>query len=517
MKPSSGLREPLTKLPPESVEDGPQQKPVNVAGLRPGEDFSRRGEVLSFLLKAGWKRAGGNPERLHLTRPGKERGISATLYNGRILRVFSSNAGPFEENTNYSAFAVYAKLEHGGDFQAAARELGRQGFGSPPQSKTEDHRGDQYQGPDKDQDPRPEEPENKTPRFEFTHNADILTDLRPTEWRIRDVMVDNSLYYNFGDPGHFKTFAELDRDLCIASGISYHGHDVKQGTVFYIAGEGQQGIGRRIAAFHIAHKTRAADVPFFVSRTPTQIMAPAALDDVRRAVDVMAKAYGPPAVVHFDTLARNFGEGDENATKDMNAAISNLDKAFGNDFCRGLTHHTGHGNKDRARGSIALHGAADIAYRVSLTESGQVLVECKKMKDAPNAPLMLFNRREILLQIGDEVDGSYVLDLASEGDEALHLVNPKKAVELKGNLLKALDILRNLYKRYNENLKKSRITGTPNVLYTDWRTACNDAGLYPRTDHFRKAFEKLLLRGFVGVDESKRFVYLKDIIEENGD
>ena len=54
--------------------------------------------------------------------------------------------------------------------------------------------------------------------FQFIHNADILADLRPIEWRIHDVLPDYALYYNFGDPGHFKTFIELDRLLCIASG-----------------------------------------------------------------------------------------------------------------------------------------------------------------------------------------------------------------------------------------------------------------------------------------------------------
>jgi hypothetical protein len=351
--------------------------------------------------------------------------------------------------------------------------------------------------------------------FQFIHNADILADLRPIEWRIRDILTDYALYYNFGDPGHFKTFIELDRLLCIASGIDYHGHPVKQGTVFYIAGEGQQGIGRRIAAWHIAHKTKAADVPFFVSKTPTQLMDPDAIKEVRQAVDIMAKAYGPPAVVHFDTLARNFGEGDENATKDMNAAISNLDKAFGSDFCRGLTHHTGHANKDRARGSMALHGAADGAFRVSLTPSGQIVVECKKLKDAPTPLLMVFNRQEMLLRIGDIEDRSYIMELEAEGDEAIGLVKPQKAVELKGGLARALVILRRLFARFEENLKAGgRSTATPQVSYIDWRTACMDAGLYKRTDKFREAFEKLLIRGFVGVDESKKFVYLNDIVDE---
>jgi hypothetical protein len=352
--------------------------------------------------------------------------------------------------------------------------------------------------------------------FQFVHNADILSDLRPIEWRIRDILTDYSLYYNFGDPGHFKTFVELDRLLCIAAGIDYHGHAVKLGTVFYICGEGWQGIGRRIAAWHIAHGTKAADVPFFVSRTPTQLMDLEAVHDVRRAVDIMTKEYGPPAVVHIDTLARNFGEGDENATKDMNAAISNLDKAFGADFCRGLTHHTGHANKDRARGAMALHGAADGAFRICLTESGQIVVECKKMKDAPTAPLMVFERREVLLQIGNTEDRSYVLDLAAEGDEACGIVKPKKEAELKGGLQKALDILRRLYARYENNLKKGgRSCATPAVSFADWRTACMDAGIYKRTDNFRTAAEKILLHGLIRFDEAKKYVYLVEMVSED--
>ena len=43
-----------------------------------------------------------------------------------------------------------------------------------------------------------------------------------------------------------------------------------------------------------------------------------------------------------------------------------------------------------------------------------------------------------------------------------------------------------------------------------------DAGLYKRTDNFRRAFEAILLSGLVEFDGSKKFVYLKETIEENG-
>jgi len=45
------------------------------------------------------------------------------------LYVFSSNAAPFEPGKAYGPFAVYALLEHHGDFAAAARALRAEGYG----------------------------------------------------------------------------------------------------------------------------------------------------------------------------------------------------------------------------------------------------------------------------------------------------------------------------------------------------------------------------------------------------
>ena len=50
--------------------------------------------------------------------------MSATLKDN-VLYVFSSNAAPFEPNQAYSPFAVYTLLEHGGDWERAARRASR--------------------------------------------------------------------------------------------------------------------------------------------------------------------------------------------------------------------------------------------------------------------------------------------------------------------------------------------------------------------------------------------------------
>jgi hypothetical protein len=105
---------------------------------RPGDDFNRRGDVRAVLRNAGWVRltdrqgADGNE---YWRRPGKdsrEGGWSATLKecsDGPVFYVFSSNAAPFEPQTGYAPFAVYTLLEHGGDFEQAARCLRTMGYG----------------------------------------------------------------------------------------------------------------------------------------------------------------------------------------------------------------------------------------------------------------------------------------------------------------------------------------------------------------------------------------------------
>ncbi|MCC5823400.1 MAG: AAA family ATPase [Phycisphaerales bacterium] len=116
----------LNEAPPKP-RDGPPRSGCTGSGLRPGDDFNARGDPRPLLEADGWRlvRPGENE---HWCRPGKVSGTSATLKGG-VFYVFTSNAPPFEPNEAYSPFAVYALLQHAGDFSAAAKSLARQGFG----------------------------------------------------------------------------------------------------------------------------------------------------------------------------------------------------------------------------------------------------------------------------------------------------------------------------------------------------------------------------------------------------
>jgi len=106
----------------------PEPIPAGCSNLaRPGDDFAARGDVRAVLARHGWAlvKAGENE---YWRRPGKTAGWSATLKDG-VFYVFSSNAAPFEPRKAYAPFAVYAHLEHAGDFAAAARALRAEGYG----------------------------------------------------------------------------------------------------------------------------------------------------------------------------------------------------------------------------------------------------------------------------------------------------------------------------------------------------------------------------------------------------
>jgi hypothetical protein len=111
-----------------------ESKPVleaatdGVGESRPGDDFNERGDLRGLLARHGWTCVRGGDNE-HWRRPGKESGWSATLRD-RVFYVFSSNAAPFDPNRAYSPFAVYALLEHAGDYAQAASVLRGAGYGA---------------------------------------------------------------------------------------------------------------------------------------------------------------------------------------------------------------------------------------------------------------------------------------------------------------------------------------------------------------------------------------------------
>jgi hypothetical protein len=103
----------------------PAPETADTLGGRPGDRYNAENDPGRLLELAGgtlFREAGG---LRYYTRPGKPRGVSATvgLGGGGLVHVHTTE-WPGLPPGRYDAFGLYARLEHNGDFKAAARALG---------------------------------------------------------------------------------------------------------------------------------------------------------------------------------------------------------------------------------------------------------------------------------------------------------------------------------------------------------------------------------------------------------
>lgn len=116
-----------------------RRQPKDGVGLLPGHDYSVRGDWRPLLERHGWELAHDHADGVeHWRRPGKDRGISASLgkirgdHGERLFFVFSTSVPPLEAGHAYTLFAATAYLDHGGNFKTAATALRKEGYGRDP-------------------------------------------------------------------------------------------------------------------------------------------------------------------------------------------------------------------------------------------------------------------------------------------------------------------------------------------------------------------------------------------------
>ena len=116
----------------ELVSDDLVAKSENIT---PGDDYNAKVTWEQILEPLGWKKLWTNKAGVtSWRRPGKDEGISATTNHAGTDKfyVFSTST-IFEAERSYSKFAVYAQVEHAGNFFDAARALRAQGYGQQSQ------------------------------------------------------------------------------------------------------------------------------------------------------------------------------------------------------------------------------------------------------------------------------------------------------------------------------------------------------------------------------------------------
>ena len=324
------------------------------------------------------------------------------------------------------------------------------------------------------------------------------------DWLIEGYIERDTITQIFGDPGSGKSFVALDMALSIAHGMDWNGQNTQRGTVFYLAGEGRRGLHRRIEAWRQQHRIHDNNAPFFISKGACAISHPDEQSALIRDIDdaVKAGAHQPPSLIVIDTLARHF-TGDENSTKDMSAFIAGLDAIRARyQCCILLVHHTGHADKSRARGSIALLGSLDAEYRIEKNDSTLTMTSTRQ-KDNDDPPPLAWTLTRQDLPWADR-NGQPINSAVLVSSDFVPRAQPVK--EKMGNQQRrALKLLEELYQKQRQNLEEAgHDPNTARVTLEDWhnamQTISEDSGNRSR---IRRA---LLDSGHAKVEN--RFVYL---------
>ena len=298
--------------------------------------------------------------------------------------------------------------------------------------------------------------------FEFVSAGTLMATPKPVAQVIAGLFETEVFGLIFAPPSAGKSFVSISMSAAIATGSDWLERRTQQGAVFYLAGEGHAGLGRRFKAWEVHHGISLSAAPIFISMTPAALMNENSAQAVIEAIRALCSDHGRPRLIVIDTFARNMGDGDENSNADVGVFISHIDKMRAEIGCAILlVHHSGHAATDRARGASALLAAVDFAFRLEKTGSGMTMVHIKAKESELNPPLAL-ELEQVTLPgwldaNGDEMNSAVVI--AGTADVAVGAVRLSHAEQ------QALDIFREAAKMNGQLSGDGKLAGLTGEIW----------------------------------------------------
>ncbi|MFF9215510.1 AAA family ATPase [Streptomyces viridosporus] len=246
-------------------------------------------------------------------------------------------------------------------------------------------------------------------------DTDGLDKIPPLEPLLGDLLQMNTTARVIGPSGTFKSFVLLDIAGHIGTGMKWHGHYVKQGSVVYLVAEGEQGIRKRVRAWEQHHGVRMDNV-LFLPR-PVQARSPewTVFTELARQLE--------PVFVVVDTQARVSVGVEENSNKEMGEVVDRLDdlrRATG--ACVSIVHHTGHVG-EHGRGASSVKGAMQSEINVKKTgdriSNITLTLKASKQKDEEEGTDLQFGLKRIALDGEYKPDGRPVTSLVLQSLDAI--------------------------------------------------------------------------------------------------
>lgn len=334
-------------------------------------------------------------------------------------------------------------------------------------------------------------------------------------WVVDGLLEEGRAYQVFGEWKSGKTLAALDLCAHMSLGQEWAGRRTVPALIIWVASESCDDVKRRIAAWRLNHQM-TGKMPFFIRTKPLHLDVPEFAAQLAAEIQTIRDMNpGLPVVTVIDTVARSLSAGaDENGEGLRGFANLMLDEVVRPLNVTALfVHHSGHGNKDRARGSSAFPAALDGTIKVSMDKSVTgtfVNVEAVEMRSTAGTDSFRFrvDTQEIH---GSDNFGNVMTEpvLFFTGEAAKKSTREKRPTK---GAVEALELLKGMTERYRENLAASGKDDEPRVLHDDWRKQFFDSmgSAKPGTKrtYFMRAKDSLKESGEIYIEGA--FVYLGD-------
>jgi KaiC/GvpD/RAD55 family RecA-like ATPase len=221
--------------------------------------------------------------------------------------------------------------------------------------------------------------------FAFGSDLDDGGDIEPADYLVAGLIARGARAMVFGASGDGKTLATIGLACSVAAGTPFLGHTAKQGAVWYLSQEGRKGLRTRARGWQTVNSVKIPRGALLLNGRPVNLQDP---ESVKWLCGAVKAAKQKPDLLVFDTWAESLGADDSDtaAARAGEAALSEIQSC--GDFAVLLIHHTGHGNKERARGASSLFATLDHCYRLDKSPDGtRVLVSVKQKDQEPTAPI----------------------------------------------------------------------------------------------------------------------------------
>jgi hypothetical protein len=343
--------------------------------------------------------------------------------------------------------------------------------------------------------------------LEFIFARDMRPQLESSAL-IKGIIDREQISLLLGSRGCGKTFLAIDRDLSIATGLSWFGHKIKPGPVVYLAIEaGARIIQNRASAWLQAHDMAGQDVPFVAIPTPVDLCH-IQVGDVPLLIWTIQQRIGfdTPVLLEIDTVSRALAGGDENAPDDMGAFVYALDQIRAALHCHvsGI-HHTGKTDGKGSRGHSLLPAAVDTEQEIAkLGDTGTSSYTVTRQRDGVAGEKVYFELPQVVL--GEDEDGDRITTCVVKQVEAPSGANKANSVKLSDADRIALTQLSNAINTAGivPSASNHIPTGKTGVLFELWREYSYAGGISgsDKPDSQLKAFnrsaQKLVANGLVG-------------------